>query len=103
MLINHYQRLEADEGVEFGLDLVLRGARERVSAILASSAAIIAALLPIVFFGTIAGLEIVQPTAIVMIAGVIASTLVTLLVLPALYLLVGAGADRQGDLGLADA
>ncbi|MEE8130352.1 MAG: efflux RND transporter permease subunit, partial [Vicinamibacterales bacterium] len=67
VLINHYQRLEADEGVEFGLDLVLRGARERVSAILASSAAIIAALLPIVFFGTIAGLEIVQPTAIVMI------------------------------------
>ena len=103
LLINTYQRLEADEGVEFGLDLVLRGARARMPTILASSAAIIAALLPIVFFGTIPGLEIVHPTAIVMIAGTIASTLVTLLVLPAMYLLVGAGADRNADLGLADA
>ena len=74
-----------------------------MSAILASSAAIIAALLPIVFMGPIPGLEIVQPTAIVIIAGTIASTLMTLLVLPALYLSVGAGADRNADLGLADA
>ena len=103
LLINNYQRLEAEEGMAFGLDLVLRGARERMPAIMASSAAIIAALLPIVFFGTIAGLEIVQPMAIVIIAGIVASTLVTLLVLPALYLLVGAGADRNADLGLADA
>ena len=39
----------------------------------------------------------------VIIGGVIASTLVTLFVMPALYLIVGARADRQGDLGLADA
>ncbi len=103
LLINHYQRLEGEDGVPFGLDLVLRGARDRLSAILASSAAIIAALLPIVFYGRIAGLEIVQPTAIVIIGGVIASTLVTLFVIPALYLVIGSGADRQADLGLADA
>ncbi len=102
LLIGNYQRLEADEGMAFGLDLVLQGARERLPAILASSAAIIGALLPIVFMGTIAGLEIVQPTAIVIIAGVIASTLMTLLVLPALYLVVGAGADRNAALGLAN-
>ncbi|MCZ6664956.1 MAG: efflux RND transporter permease subunit, partial [Gammaproteobacteria bacterium] len=103
LLINYYQRLEGQEGVPFGLDLVLRGARERLSPILASSAAIIAALLPIVVFGQVPGLEIVQPTAIVIIGGVVASTLVTLLVIPALYLVIGSGADRQPDLGLAGA
>ena len=103
LLISHYQRLEGEEGVTFGLDLVLRGARERLSSILASSAAIIAALVPIAFMGQIPGLEIVQPMAIVVIAGVLASTLVTLFVIPALYLVLGAGADRHSDLGLSDA
>ncbi len=101
LLINYYQRLEGQEGVPFGLDLVLRGARERLSPIRVSSAAIIAALLPIVVFGQIPGLEIVQPTAIVIVGGVVASTLVTLFVIPALYLVIGSGADRQPNLGLA--
>ena len=103
LLINHYQRLEEQEGVPFGLDLVVRGARERLSPILASSTAVIAALLPIVVLGQIPGLEFVQPTAIVIVGGVVASTLVTLFVIPALYLAVGSGADRQPDLGLAGA
>jgi CzcA family heavy metal efflux pump len=101
LLINCYQRLEGQEGVSFGFDLVVRGARERLTPILASSAAIIAALLPIVVFGRIPGLEIVQPTAIVIMGGQVASTLFTLFVIPALYWLVGAGAERQHDLGLA--
>jgi Cu/Ag efflux pump CusA len=100
LLINHYQHLEWSEGVPFGCDLVLRGARERVAPILTSSAAIIAALLPIVVFGRIAGLEIAQPTSIVIIGGVVASTLVTLLVIPTLYLLFGSR-DSQHDLALA--
>jgi CzcA family heavy metal efflux pump len=102
-LINRYQRLEGEEGVPFGFDLVVRGARERLTPILASSAAIIAALLPIVLLGRVPGLEIVQPTAIVIMGGLAASTLFTLFVMPALYLLVGSGAQRQNDLGLTDA
>jgi CzcA family heavy metal efflux pump len=102
-LINYYQRLQRDEGLPFGLDLVLRGTRERLAPILASAAAIIAALLPIVLFGWRPGLEIVQPTAFVIIGGLIAATLVTLFVIPALYLLTGAGAARHSELNLADA
>jgi Cu/Ag efflux pump CusA len=102
LLINCYQRLEGQEGVPFGLDLVFRGARERLTPILASSTAITVALLPIVVFGRIPGLEIVQPTAIVIIGGLVASTLFTLFVIPALYLVIGSGAERQHDLGLAD-
>lgn len=103
LLIDHYQGLEVRQGVPFGLALVLRGARERLSPILASSAAIIAALLPILVLGQIPGLEIVQPMAIVIMGGVVASALYTLFVMPALYLALGAGAQRHVDFGLDDA
>jgi CzcA family heavy metal efflux pump len=102
LLIRRYQHLEERENVPFGLDLVLRGARERLSPILTSSAAIIAALLPIVVFGQIPGLEIVRPTAIVILGGLVASTLFTLFVMPALYLLIRSGEEHQPDLGLED-
>lgn len=99
--LNHYRALEA-AGVPFGLDLVLRGTRERLAATLASTLAIVAALLPIVAFGRIPGLEILQPTAIVIVGGLVASTLLTLFVLPALYLVFGARADHD-DLVLEQA
>jgi Cu/Ag efflux pump CusA len=102
LLINCYQRLEGQEGVPFGLELVLRGARERLSPILTSTAAIIAALLPIVVLGQIPGLEIVQPTAIVIIGGLVAAMLATLFVIPALYLVIGSAAARQAERALAE-
>jgi CzcA family heavy metal efflux pump len=102
-LINHYQRLEREEGVPFGLELVLRGTRERLAPIVASAAAIVAALLPIVLLGWRPGLEIVQPTAFVIIGGLIAATLFTLFVTPALYLATGAPAEPHADFGLEDA
>ena len=97
LLIDHYRRLEEQEGVTFGLDLVLRGTRERLSSILTSCAAIIAAFLPMVIFGRIPGLEIVQPTSIVIIGGLLTSTLFTLFVIPPLYLVFGGGAESQED------
>ncbi|CAM3325189.1 efflux RND transporter permease subunit [Polaromonas hydrogenivorans] len=102
-LMDHYQHLEAREQMPFGLDLVLRGARERLSSILGGSIAIIAALLPIIAFRLSAGFEIVQPMAIVIVGGLLASTLFTLFVMPALYLLIASTAQRQSDLGLAGA
>ena len=97
-LISRYQRLEAE--VPFGLELVVRGARERLTPILASAAATLAALLPIALFGRAPGLEFVQPIAIVVIGGLVASTLVTLFVMPVLYLAIGsARAQPQATLG----
>jgi CzcA family heavy metal efflux pump len=100
LLINNYQCLQEKEGVPFGLELVLRGVKERLTPILASSAAIVAALLPIFLLGRIPGLEIIQPTAIVIVGGLVASTLFTLFVMPTLYLVIGSGTDRKYDLGL---
>jgi Cu/Ag efflux pump CusA len=98
-LIRHYQRLE--ETAPFGPDLVMRGARERLSPIVASSAAIVAALLPMAALGWMPGLEIARQIAIVIIGGVVTSALVSLFVVPALYSLVARGAERPVDLGLA--
>ena len=54
--------------------------------------------LPVVFAGNIAGLEIAQPLAGVVLGGLITSTLFSLAGVPALYLLFGA--KREADLGL---
>jgi CzcA family heavy metal efflux pump len=99
LLIEHYQRLEG-EGMPFGLDLVVRGARERLLPIVTSAAVIVAAVAPMVALGPVAGLEILQPTAVVIIGGLIASTLLTLGVTPAVYLALGAGTRREPELAL---
>lgn len=90
-LIDHYQDLEARQGMPFGPELVMRGARERLLHIVAGSAAVVVALLPIVLTGQRAGFEIVQPTAIVIIGGLLASTAATLFATPLCYLLFGRG------------
>jgi len=86
LLIDHYLRMEGQEGVKFGRDLVLRGAGERMLPGLTSSLAIIAAMLPMLFLGQVPGLEIVQPMAVVIIGGLTASTLFTLYALPVLFM-----------------
>lgn len=98
MLISHYQHLEEQEGETFGPKLILRGAQERLSPILMTALATGLALLPFVLFGDIPGHEIVRPIAIVVLGGLVTSTLLNLFILPALYLRFGA--RREPDLGL---
>lgn len=86
MLISHYQHLEEFEGVEFGLELVLRGARERIAPIMMTALTAGLALLPLVISGDIPGHEIEHPMAIVILGGLVTSTLVNLFIVPALYL-----------------
>jgi CzcA family heavy metal efflux pump len=86
VLIRHYQTLHRREGQPFGAQLVLRGTRDRVAPVVMTALATIVALLPLVFAGDAVGLEIVRPMAIVMFGGLITSTLLTLFVLPSLYL-----------------
>jgi CzcA family heavy metal efflux pump len=89
VMISHFQHLERYEGETFGLELILRGARERLGPILMTTLATWLGLLPFVLFGNIAGNEIVQPMAIVILGGLITSTLLNLFILPALYLRFG--------------
>jgi CzcA family heavy metal efflux pump len=86
LLISHCQQLERREGETFGPALVLRGAKERLSPIMMTALATALALVPLIVAGTIPGHEIEHPMAVVIVGGLITSTLVNLFVVPALYL-----------------
>ena len=90
MLISHYQHLERHEGESFGLGLVLQGARDRFAPILMTALAAGLALVPLVISGNIPGQEIARPMAIVILGGLVTSTLLNLFIVPALYLRFGA-------------
>jgi Cu/Ag efflux pump CusA len=90
MLMCHYQHLERVEGEPFGPELVIRGARERISPILMTASATAMALVPLLVAGSIPGHEIEHPMAVVIMGGLITSTLLNLFVVPSLYLRFGA-------------
>lgn len=103
LLIDHYRHLEQHEGEAFGTELVLRGARERFSGTLATAVAGALVLLPVVIAGPIPGYEIVQPLAVVVLGGLVSSTLLTLFVVPALYLRLGPRPEREPAVAAATA
>ena len=82
------QRLQdsSNQGQSIGADLVLDAASDRVVPIMATALAVAALLLPMIVPGNISGFEIGRPMAIVMLGGLIASTLIVLFVIPTLYL-----------------
>jgi CzcA family heavy metal efflux pump len=86
LLISHCQHLERDEGETFGRDLVLRGAAERLSPILMTTLATGLALVPLVVMGNVPGHEIEHPMAVVILGGLVTSTLLNLFIVPSLYL-----------------
>jgi CzcA family heavy metal efflux pump len=98
MLIEHYRHLEREEGEPFGLGLILRGASERLSPILMTSGCAILALVPILVAGSIPGYEIEYPLAVVIVGGVITSSLLSLFVTPLLYFRFGRRSDQMSPL-----
>jgi Cu/Ag efflux pump CusA len=99
VLIRRYQQLERHEGQPFGPDLVLRGTRDRVAPILMTALGTGVVFLPLVFAGDAPGLEIVGPMAVVILGGLVTSTLLNLVVVPAAYLRYGfvAEPDTSGE------
>jgi Cu/Ag efflux pump CusA len=70
----------------------VHGAYDRLAPILIAAAATAAAVLPFVFLGNRPGFEIGRPMAVVMLGGLVTTSLLTLFVLPALYLRFAPGA-----------
>ncbi len=91
MMINHFQHLERFEGMEFGPALVIRGARERLAPIMMTALATGLALVPLAIAGDLPGHEIEHPMAIVILGGLVTSTLLNLFVVPSLYRRFGRG------------
>jgi len=95
MMISHFQHLETEEGEPFGPELVRRGARERIAPIMMTALTTGLALVPLAFAGSIPGHEIEHPMAIVILGGLVTSTLLNLLVVPSLYLRFGKSQKYQ--------
>ncbi len=97
LLIQHYRHIEEVEGEPFGLELVLRGAGERLSPILMTTLCTGLALLPLVVAGSIPGHEIEHPMAVVILGGLVTSTILTLFIVPVLYLRFGSRSGQTID------
>jgi hypothetical protein len=93
VLIRHYQRLERTEGTPFGAELVIRGTRDLLAPTLLSGLAAAVVLAPIVAVGSVPGFEILHPMAVVVLGGLLTTMLVTLFVVPVLYLRFGSFSD----------
>jgi CzcA family heavy metal efflux pump len=89
MLVSHYRHLETEEGQAFGIDLVLRGSEERLAPILMTALTTGLALVPLIIGGNLPGNEIEFPMAVVILGGLVTSTLLNLFLLPPIYAAFG--------------
>jgi CzcA family heavy metal efflux pump len=92
MMISHYEHLVAVEGERWGLDAAIRGASERLVPIIMTSLVTALGLLPLALGRNAPGREIEGAMAIVILGGLVTSTILNLLVLPTL-------AHRYGRFG----
>jgi CzcA family heavy metal efflux pump len=95
LMVAHFQHLEREEGVPFGPDLVLKGAKDRLAPILMTASATGLALVPLVVAGPIPGNEIEHPLAVTIVGGLVTATLLNLFVLPSLYLAFAKGRKER--------
>jgi Cu/Ag efflux pump CusA len=97
MLVSHIRHLMDVEGVASFREAVERGARERLLPILMTAMAAGLALVPLALAGGESGSEIQTPMAIVILCGLATSTLLNMLVIPALYLWSGTRWTAAGN------
>jgi CzcA family heavy metal efflux pump len=89
MLITHIQHLMKEEGVSDFKEAVMKGSLERLAPILMTALSTGFALLPLAFRAGLPGSEIQSPMAIVILCGLLSSTLLSMLVIPTLYFWLG--------------
>jgi CzcA family heavy metal efflux pump len=97
MMISHFEHLVQQEAMVWDLPTAIRGASERLVPILMTALVTAFGLLPLAIGTGEAGREIEGPMAIVILGGLITSTLLNLLVLPTLALRYGRFSKRMGE------
>jgi CzcA family heavy metal efflux pump len=85
-LVRTYQWLEAEPAA--GPGVVARGSAQRFAPIVVTAVTLAAAVAPLALSGAIAGTELLRPFAVVVLGGLVTTTLFSLFVVPALYLLL---------------
>ena len=84
LLVNHYRYLQNQEGLSLW-DAIIQGSLERLVPILMTALTAALALIPIVFKGQSPGNEILAPLAVVILGGLLSSTFLNLVLVPAGY------------------
>ncbi|MGZ0707257.1 efflux RND transporter permease subunit [Coraliomargarita sp. W4R53] len=85
MLLSHYLHLMRHEAEAFSKAMVIRGTQERLVPILMTAISAGLALVPLLLAADEPGKEILNPVAIVIVGGLISSTLLGLAVTPAIF------------------
>ena len=89
MLISHYLHLMQHEGESFTKQMVIRGTKERLVPVLMTALAAGIGLIPLVLAADQPGKEILHPVAVVIVGGLITSTLLGLGVTPTVFYTFG--------------
>jgi Cu/Ag efflux pump CusA len=84
VMVSHFEHLMNVEGVPFE-EAIERGAMERLSPILMTALCAGLALIPLVLAGWEPGKEVQAPMGVVILGGLMTSTALNMLVVPALY------------------
>lgn len=94
MLISHYQHLMEFEGKTFN-QAIVQGSMERLSPILMTALVTGIGLVPLAIGAGEPGKEIQQPMAVVILGGIVTSTFLNMVVIPALFLKYGRQTAKQ--------
>jgi Cu/Ag efflux pump CusA len=93
LFINRCQRLQSVEDEPFGAAIVLRAAQERIAPVLMTASATAVGLLALMLVGDVFARDIVRPMVFVIMGGLVSSTLLTLFIMPTLYLVFAPGPE----------
>ena len=89
MMVSHFQHLVDAENCVWNLETCIRGATERLPSVLMTALVTALGLLPLALASNQPGREIEGPMATIIVGGLVTSTILNLLILPAIMLHFG--------------